>query len=157
MKQKLMDLCKERNKPYGILIRKLDFPSSASLEELRRLMQASEGSHAVTAPLLAYKVYPDGHEELVRDMIFHGVSTRSFKDIVAASDEQYVFDLIDSDAAFARMGAGSFITTASVIAPAVLFEEMELAPLQEETPKPPIVPPPPLGTQTAGLTGFEGR
>jgi hypothetical protein len=159
MKQKLMDLCKERNKPYGILIRKLDFPSSASIDELRRLVQASGGSHAATAPLLAYKVYPDGREELVRSLVFHGVSTRSFKDIVAASDENYVFDLIDSDAVFARMGAGSYITTASVIAPAVLFEEMELAPVEEEKPQPPIVPPPPLGAQpvTAAAAGAQGR
>jgi TldD protein len=138
MKQKLIDMCKERNKPYGILIRKLDFPSSASLEELRRLMQASGGSHAVTAPLLVYRVYPDGREELVRSLQFHGVSTRSFKDIVAASDENHVFDLIDSNP------AGSYVTTASVIAPAVLFEELELAPVEEETPQPPIVPPPAL-------------
>jgi hypothetical protein len=159
MKQKLMDLCKERNKPYGILIRKLDFPSSASTEELRRLVQASGGSHAITAPLLAYKVYLDGHEELVRSVVFHGVSTRSFKDIVAASDENYVFDLIDSDAIFARMGAGSYITTASVIAPAVLFEEMELAPVEEEKPQPPIVPPPPLGAPpvTTAAAGAKGR
>lgn len=157
MKQKLIDMCKQQNKPYGILIRKLDFPSSASLEQLRRVMQASQGSHSVTAPLLVYKVYPDGREELVRNMVFHGVSTRSFKDIIAASDEQYVFDLIDSDAAFARMGAGSFITTTSVVAPAVLFEEMELAPLQEETPKPPIVPPPALGETVAASAGARGR
>jgi len=159
MKQKLIDMCKERNKPYGILIRKLDFPSSASIDELRRLVQASGGSHAITAPLLAYRVYPDGREELVRSLVFHGVSTRSFKDIVAASDENYVFDLIDSDAIFARMGAGSFITTASVIAPAVLFEELELAPVEEEKPQPPIVPPPPLGVQpvTTAAAGAKGR
>jgi hypothetical protein len=147
MKQKLMDMCKERNKPYGILIRKLDFPSSAPVDELRRLMQASGGSHPVTAPLLVYRVYPDGHEELVRSLQFHGVSTRSFKDIVAASDENYVFDLIDSNAPFALFGAGSYITSASVIAPAVLFEELELTPVEEETPKPPIVPPPALSGQ----------
>jgi TldD protein len=161
MKQKLIDMCKEQNRPYGILVRKLDFPSSAALDELRRLIQGSGGSHAVTAPLLVYKVYPDGREELVRSLQFHGVSTRSFKDIATASDENYVFDLIDSDAAFARMGAGSYITTASVIAPALLFEELELAPVQEETPKPPIVPPPPLGGQvptTAGAaSGGQGR
>ncbi len=32
--------CKKRNKPYGILIRKLDFPSTASIEELRQVSQA---------------------------------------------------------------------------------------------------------------------
>jgi predicted Zn-dependent protease len=141
LKQKLMDMCKERNKPYGILIRKLDSPGSAA------------GAHAVASPLLAYRVYPDGREELVRSLQFHGVSTRSFKDIVSASDENYVLDLIDTNP------RGTFITTASVIAPAVLFEELELAPIEEETPKPPIVPPPALGPQpvTAAALGSQGR
>src|SRR3984885_1420900 len=144
MKKKLIDMCRAGNKPYGILVRKLDYPSTASMEELGQVAQASGGSHAVVPPLLAYKIYPDGREELVRGLLFHGVSTRAFKDIVAASDENYVFDLIDSNAPFALVGAGSFTTTASVIAPAVLFEELELEPIKEETPKPPIVPPPAL-------------
>jgi hypothetical protein len=149
MKKKLIDLCRQANKPYGILIRKLDYPSTASLEELGQVAQASGGSHPVVPPLLAYKIYPDGREELVRGLLFHGASTRSLKDIVAASDENYVFDLIDSNAPFALVGAGSFTTTASIVAPAVLFEELELAPVPEETPKPPIVPPPTLTSQSA--------
>jgi hypothetical protein len=151
LKKKLLDLCRERSKPYGMLVRKLDYPSSASVDELRRLAQSSGNQRPVSLPLLVYKVYPDGREELVRSLRFHGVSTRSFKDILAASDESYVFDFVDSNAPFALMGAGSFTTSASVIAPSLLFDELELEPVQEETPKPPIVPPPPLsGARTAG-------
>jgi hypothetical protein len=137
MKQKLIDMCKESNKPYGILIRKLQFPSSAT------------EARPVDEPLLAYRVYPDGREELVRSLQFHGVSTRSFKDIVAASDESYVLDLIDTNP------RGTFITTASVIAPAVIFEELELTPVEEETPKPPIVPPPALSAMPPPALGAQ--
>jgi hypothetical protein len=151
LKKKLMDLCRERSKPYGMLVRKLDYPSSASVDELRRMAQSSGNQRLVSPPLLVYRVYPDGREELVRSLRFHGVSTRSFKDILAASDESYVFDFVDSNAPFALMGAGSFTTSASVIAPSLLFDEMELEPVQEETPKPPIVPSPPLsGVATSG-------
>jgi len=149
MKNLLIQMCRDRNKPYGILIRKLDYPSSASLDELRRLAQAAGNNRPVVPPLLAYRIYPDGREELIRGVRFRGVSTRSLKDIAAASDESYVFDVIDSNAPFALMGAGSFISTASVIAPAVLFDELELEPVEEEIPKPPIVPAPPLAGQTA--------
>jgi hypothetical protein len=149
MKKKLIDLCRAGNKPYGILIRKLDYPSTASKDELDRVAQAVGGTRFLVPPLLAYKIYPDGREELVRGLLFHAVTTRSFKDIVAASDENYVFDFIDSNAPFALVGAGSFTTTSSVIAPAVLFEEMELEPGKEENQRPPMVPPPPL-TVTAG-------
>lgn len=160
MKKKLIDMVRQGNKPYGILIRKLDYPSSASIEELRQISDASGGSHPVVAPLLAYKVYPDGREELVRGLFFHDVNVRSFKDIVAASDEHYVFGLIDSNAPFALVGAGTFTTTSSVISPAILFDEMELEPAKEETPKPPIVPPPTLtgaANNTAAAGASPGR
>jgi TldD protein len=149
MKKKLIDMCRDRNKPYGILIRKLDFPSTASIDELGQVSQAAGGSHPVVPPLLAYKVYPDGREEMVRGLFFHEVTTKSLKDIEAASDENYVFDLIDSNAPFALVGAGSFTTTSTVIAPALLFEELELEPAKEETLQPPIVPPPALTGQPA--------
>jgi len=153
MKQKLMDLCKQGNKPYGILIRKLDYPSTASIAELRQVAQASGDPHPVVPPLLAYKVYPDGREELVRGLFFHDVDVRSFKDIAAASDEHYVFDMIDSNAPFALVGAGTFTTTSSIIAPAILFEELELEPSKQETPKPPIVAAPTLSARAGGAAG----
>jgi hypothetical protein len=149
MKKKLIELCQQRNKPYAMLVRKIDFPSSASFEELRRLAtaagQSGGSTRLVSEPLLAYKVYPDGREELVRSVRFRGLSTRSFRDILAASDENYVFDFIDSNAPLALMGAGTFVTTASVIAPAILFDELEIEPVKEDVPRPPIVPAPPLG------------
>ncbi len=148
MKKKLIDLCRERNKPYGILVREMDFPSSGSVAELRRMAASASQSGGnplpLTLPLLVYRVYPDGKEELVRGVKFRSLSTRSFKDILAASNENYVFDFIDSNAPFALMGAGSFIASASVISPAILIDELEIEPIEEEIPKPPIVPPPPL-------------
>ena len=30
LKKKLIELCRTRNKPYGILVRKMDFPSTAA-------------------------------------------------------------------------------------------------------------------------------
>jgi len=152
LKKKLIDLCKERNKPYGMLVRKLDFPSSASVEELKRIAagmsQSGGGTRPVSLPMLVYRVYPDGREELVRGLRFRGLSTRSLRDIMAASDESYVFDFIDAPVPFALMGAGGFMTSASVIAPSVLFDELEFEPVQQEVPKPPIVPPPPLSAAT---------
>jgi hypothetical protein len=152
LKKALIEMCQQRKRPYGILIRKLDFPSSASVDEFRRLaagMARSGGNtRPVVLPLLVYKVYPDGKEELVRSVRFRGLSTRSLRDIVAASSESSVFDFIDSNAPFALMGAGSYVVPSSVIAPAILFDELELEPVQEEVSKPPIVPAPAL---TAGF------
>ncbi len=40
LKKKLIDLCQQRGLPYGIVVRKMDFPSSASIDEARRLLSA---------------------------------------------------------------------------------------------------------------------
>ena len=146
LKKKLIDLCKQGNKPYGILVRKLDYPSSASMDEFRRsasaMAQSGGGTRPVSLPLLVYRVYPDGREELVRGLRFRGLSTRSFRDIVAASEEAQVFNFVDSLSPFALMGAGGYVSNSSVIAPGVLFEELELERTQEDLPKLPVVPPP---------------
>ena len=146
MKKKLIDLCRQNNKPYGILVRKLDYPSSASIDEFRRatasMAQSGGGTRPVSLPLLVYRVYPDGREELVRGLRFRGLSTRSFRDIIAASEDTQVFNFIDSLVPFALMGAGGYVSNAAVIAPGILFDELELERTQEDMPKLPVVPPP---------------
>jgi len=44
LKQKLIEICRSRDKAYGIMVRKMDFPSSASLDEARRLLPARRGA-----------------------------------------------------------------------------------------------------------------
>ncbi len=148
VKAQLLELCKQRGKPYGILVRKLDFPSTMSVPEVQGMMaamaQGGGGSRPISPPVLAYKVYADGHEELVRGLRFRGFSTRLLRDIVAASDEPVVFDFVNNGLPFAIHGAGGYVAPTSVIAPAVLFEEVELERIQDERSKPPIVPPPPI-------------
>ena len=89
LKTRLIQLCKDRDKPYGMLVRKLDFPFSADNGELQALSSASTQSggsvRPVSPPVLIYRVYPDGREELVRGLRFRGVSSRSLRDILAAN------------------------------------------------------------------------
>lgn len=148
LKQKLIDLCRQRNKPYALLIRKMDFPSTASGSELQRIAarmaQDGGGGRMVSLPLLVYRVYPDGREELLRGMRLKGVSTRSLRDILAAGGDPVVFDYLENGAPFAVSGAASFVAECSIVAPGLLFEELQLERSEEELPKPPVVPPPPL-------------
>jgi hypothetical protein len=145
MKKRLIDLIQSRNKPYGIIVRKMDFPSTAGLDELRGIIQADQGStHPVSMPLLAYKVFPDGHEELVRGLRFRGFRARSLKDILAVGDNATVFDFIDSTAPFALVGFASYTTEACVVAPSVIIDDLELHPTEDELPKLPVVTAPEL-------------
>ncbi|MGA3025315.1 MAG: metallopeptidase TldD-related protein [Bryobacteraceae bacterium] len=147
LKNKLIALCQERQKPYGIVVREIDFPTSANAEDLQRMLTAMErsggGTRPVPAPIQVYRVYPDGREELIRGVRFRGVSTRSFRDIVGASGETAVLNYMDNSAPFAMMGAGGYVSDSTVVSPGVLFEEMELEPVEEEAPRIPIVGPPP--------------
>ncbi len=148
LKKKLIDMCKERNKPYGMLVRRLDFPFSAGVAELRSLIQsgAQSGGRPLSPPLLVYRVYPDGREELVRGLRFHGVSTRSLRDVLAASQETTLFEYVNNGAPLALMGAGGYIAPTSIVAPGLLFDEIEFERPQEQLPKPPIVPAPTSGS-----------
>ena len=145
LKQKLIELCRTRDEPYGIMVRKMDFPSSASLDEARRLLSGSPGSTPpVSIPILVYKVYPDGREELVRGLRFRGLNARSLKDILAAGDDSTVFEFMNSPAPFALIGASSFAAETSVVAPSILIDDLELHPAEEELPKLPVAPAPEL-------------
>lgn len=144
LKKKLLELIQTRSKPYGIIVRKMDFPSAASLDEVRRLLQAGQGGRPVSIPLLVYKVFPDGREELVRAVRFRGLNARSLKDILAAGDDTAVFEFMDNSAPFALLGYSGFATEAAVIAPSILVDDLELHPLEDELPKLPVVPAPTL-------------
>jgi hypothetical protein len=146
LKKKLIEMCQQRNKPYGVIVRRMDFPSSASLEEVRRLLSnsAQAGGHPVSAPVLVYKVYPDGREELVRGLRFRGLNARSLKDILAAGDDNNVFEFLNNQAPFALIGGANYVAESCAVAPSVLIDALELHPLEEEPPKLPIVPAPDL-------------
>ena len=143
LKRRLIDLIQTRSKPYGILVRKMDFPSTATGEELRNLAGGGQGGgRPISPPILIYKVFPDGRQELIRGVRFKGLNTRSFKDILAAGDDVNVLNYMDNQALFALVGGANYTTEASVAAPSVLVDDLELSRTDDQQPKLPIVPPP---------------
>ena len=109
-----------------------------------RQMRSGGSSHIYSAPLLAYRLFPDGREELVRGLRFKNFGTRAFRDILAAGSTPALFQYVDNGAPAALTGAGSFIVGCSSVAPALLFEDLDLDPSSDETARPPLVPPPPV-------------
>jgi TldD protein len=82
-------------------------------------------------PRLLYRVYAsDGHQELVRGAIFNQLDTRALRsNIVAASDETEVDNRAEA-------------IPISIIAPALLFDELELKRTTQSKEKLPLYPPP---------------
>jgi len=99
----------------------------------------------ISPPVLVYRVYPDGREELVRGLRFRGVSTRSLRDVLAASQETVLFDYVNNGAPLASLGGGGLLAPTSIVSPGLLFEEIEFDVPQEQLPKLPVVPPPTSG------------
>ena len=130
LKRRMLDMVRQRGKAYGLIVRKIDFPQTGSSAGITR----RPGASAVAPPLLVFKVFPDGREELVRGLSFASINVRGLRDITAASDEEHIFDYVAS--------SGNYIVGHSVIAPSILFEDMELDRREADWPKPPFVPPP---------------
>lgn len=145
LRKRLVAMAADQQRPYVMVVRKMDFPTAGSLDDLRRLGQRiarGGGGRAVSLPLGIYRVYPDGREELVRGLRFRGLTTRSFRDILAASAEREAFHYADNAAPLAVTGASAYTTGCSVVSPALLFEELELEAIEEEFPEKPLVAPP---------------
>lgn len=153
LRKRLVELCRARGKPYGLVVRKMDFPSSASFDEVRRVIAGAGAYTAVSLPVLVYRIYEDGREELVRGLRFRNFTARSLRDILAASDQLHAFDYMENGAPFALMGAGSYVAECTVVAPSVLVDDLELERLEEEMLRPPLVPPPPLLALASGPAG----
>lgn len=156
LRKSMMDLCQQRGLPYGIIIRKMDFPSSAPFEDARKLiMAAASGGSArpIALPVYVYRLYPDGHEELIRGVRLRGVNARSMKDILAAGNDTNTLNYLENEVPFALLGAGGGTAEVAVVAPSLLIDDLELTKMDDEMPKLPIVPSPLLEkAQTARNT-----
>ena len=123
LRAKFLDLLKQRNKEYGIVVRRM---------------------RTAQHPVLAYKVFPDGREELINGVQFSGLNTAAFKEIVAASKDQNIltveFRPQRTMGMFAIGDEGYAPVTLAV--PSLLFEDVTVHKVRGETPKPPVAPHP---------------
>jgi len=141
LKTALIDAAKEEGLEYGLRISSLRAPGIASSQSdiFAFFMRMQRGQQAgLGDPVLAYRVYvDDGHEELVRGMEFDTVEVRSLKKILAAGDAPTVYNYIG-------IGLGGATPPSTIIAPAMLFEELELHKIEKEHDKLPILKAPAL-------------
>jgi hypothetical protein len=120
LKSKYLDLLKAQDKTYGYIVRRIAAPGDAP-----------GGGPGGPVILDVVKVTLDGREEPVRGLRFGSVPSTAFRDILEASEERVLHNY--------RVDAG---TAASIIAPNLIFEELELQKTREIVQKPPVVPPP---------------
>lgn len=121
LKAKYLEMLKAQGRPFGYIVRRLG-PSSGP------------GGPPLTSVV---KVTTDGREEPVRGLQFGNVTHTTFRDIVGASKERTL-------ATFGTSGgvAVATVTMVSVIAPNLIFEEMDVQKNKEPLQKKPVAPSP---------------
>jgi TldD protein len=159
MKKKFVDACKAEKLDYCLIVRQMDNPAISLMHEddFRDLLASFSGNAATDRlPLVVYRYYPsDGHEELVRGSRITGFNARSLRNIEAIGDDNYVYNFMESQSApMAGTALGAFGSAqsglpASVVAPSLLFEEVEFRGARGEPKRLPIIPEPPMSPTEA--------
>lgn len=125
LKKKLVELAKEEDLDYGLMV--------------GRLPQAWESRPDTTLklpnnPLLVWRVYADGREELIRGPAFRPTTFRVLKDIVMMGDDPVL------------LNGEQFGQQVSAVAPSTLVKLLELNKPRDEYGKPPVLPRPSFGS-----------
>ncbi len=155
MKKKFLDACRAEKLNYCLIVREMDNPSLSLLhqEDFSELL-ASYGGGAGTGdrlPLVVYRIYPDtGREEMVRGARIIGLNTRALRNITAIGNDNFVYNYMQSQVTgFSGTALGAFGSAqgglpASVVAPSLFFEELEVRGARGEAKRLPLMPPPPM-------------
>jgi TldD protein len=155
LKNKFLDECRSEKLDYCLIVREMDNPALSLLhqEDFSELL-ASFGGGAGTGdrlPLVVYRVYPqDGREEIVRGARIIGLNSRSLRNLAGIGNDNFVYNYMQSQIdGFAGTALGAFGSAqgglpASVVAPSLLFEELEVRGARGEPKRLPLLPAPPL-------------
>ncbi len=147
LKATLIEKVKSAGLQYGVIIKRLDFPSTATLADLQSMavqLHKNGAARTLDPPILAYRVFSDGREELVRGLRFREFSAKDLRDLDAASDQPYVFNYVNDGSSLNIADLRSEATTSSIICPSLLLDSVELTRAENEAGSPPVVPPPSL-------------
>lgn len=153
LKGELVDRCREEGLEYGLLIRKMDDPVITGRDGpdmIMSMLMGNKEEDEVERPLLVYRVFVDtGREELIRGLEFSEFTLRTFRDIISAADDYRVTNLVVNEKKGGIFGAAAAIggsapggesgIPCSVIAPSILFGELELKKAEDFLRKPTLL------------------
>jgi len=153
LKKKFLDICRANKQEYCLEVKEMDNPAVSLLhqEDFSELL-ASYGGGAGNGdrlPLIVVRVYPsDGHEEIVRGTRITGLNTRVLRNVTAIGNDPFVSNYMQTQVAgFAGTALGAFGSAqnglpSSVVAPSLLFEELDVRGARGEPKRPPLLPAP---------------
>ncbi|MCX8055361.1 MAG: metallopeptidase TldD-related protein [Ignavibacteria bacterium] len=141
LKSKLIKLVKARELPYGIIVKKVQninilYTGLYGLTFGNIDIPRGGNKLLITQ---AYKLYPDGKEELVRGAFVNNISTQSFKDIIYVGKNQFVYNFLASAVVNPFMTGGKSYLPASIVSFDLLLEDGEIKSSDDDFKKPPIL------------------
>jgi predicted Zn-dependent protease len=126
LKKKLIEEVAKRKLPYGLYFEDI----AGGFTSVGR---NSPNSFEVI-PVMVYRIYPDGHEELIRGVDLIGTALSAFDKILAADNQNAAFNGI--------CGAESGGVPVSAGGPGLLFSEIEVQKKPKSQELSPILAPP---------------
>lgn len=155
LKKKFLDSCRAEKLGYCLIVREMDNPALSLLhqEDFSELLASFAGGAGTgdRLPLVVYRVYPEsGREEMIRGSRIIGLNTRALRNLAGIGNDNFVFNYMQSQInGFAGTALGAFGSAqgglpAAVVAPSLLFEELEVRGARGEAKRLPLLPPPPM-------------
>ncbi len=126
LKERFVEAIEATERPFGLRIEEIQGGFTFTGRMIPNSFNVS--------PLLVYRVYPDGREELVRGVDLIGTPLTTFSRVVAADDQIGVFN--------GFCGAESGMVPVSAAAPSVLVSQIEVQKKEKSQDRPPILPAP---------------
>jgi predicted Zn-dependent protease len=126
LKKMLIEEIKKQNKPFGLYFQDIEGGFTLTGRVIPNAFNV--------LPVMVYRVYPDGREELVRGVDLIGTPLTTFSKMVAGDNEIATFNGI--------CGAESGSVPVSASSPAVLVSQIEVQKKEKSQERTPILPPP---------------
>ncbi len=134
LKERLLLEVKRQGKPYGLRFTVVEGGFTNTSRHGAQFFKVK--------PVMVYKIFPDGHEELVRGADIEGTPLTSISKVQLAANDMVVFN--------GYCGAESGMVPVSAASPSLLVSTVEIARRMTGKERPPILPAPPTSNRKGG-------
>jgi predicted Zn-dependent protease len=126
LKKMLLEQIHKENKPFGLLFDDIQGGFTITARTIPNAFNV--------LPVMVYRIYPDGKEELVRGVDLIGTPLTTFSKIMAADDQVGVFNGV--------CGAESGWVPVAAVSPGILISQIEVQKKSVSQERPPLLPAP---------------
>ena len=126
LKQELLQRIRSEGKPFGLIFEDIQGGFTITGRMIPNAFNV--------LPIMVYRIFPDGRQELVRGVDLIGTPLQAFSNIALADDQPSVFN--------GTCGAESGPVPVSAVSPSILVAEIEVQKKVKSQERPPILPAP---------------